>query len=167
MKRGAPKILSIALSFATMVLAACSASFEVSPPDYNPQPPKDEKRYLDISLDGKVGYRSETGSLAAVPGLKVTMINADGIRTDSARTNSNGRFLIEHRQVAVGYYWEKHIYIEVSDDRPDTEEETRYETLRILKQIDASPNNTAILTMDEIVVTKVGRPKQTTLSNGI
>lgn len=153
-----PRILFIVLSVAAMAISGCSASYDMATENPWPKPPEDEKRYLDISLDGKVGCRNEDDSLAPVPDLKVTMINANGVRTDSARTNSNGRFLIEHSHVAVGYYWEKHIYVEISDDRPidDADGKIRYKTLRILKQIDAAPDNAAVLTMDDIEVKKAG-----------
>lgn len=150
------KILATVSILPVLVFAGCSAP-DLSQSALPPPPPADEKRYLNICLDGKVGWQNESNAVIPIPDLKVTLISADGVRTDSARTNTNGRFLIEHADVSVGYYWEKHIYVEVSDDRKtdDPQGKARYETVRILKQIDAAPDNTALLTMDEILVKRI------------
>lgn len=90
--------------------------------------------------------------------IKVTLIDGEGKRIDSTRTNYNGRFLIERNGVAVGYNWEpRHIYVEIADDRnteePDGKPTYRYR--RILKEIGVAPNDKAFLTMDDIVVERI------------
>lgn len=159
------KILGAVSILPALAFSGCAApDLSQSPP--TPPPSGDEKRYLNICLDGKVGWQNEANAVIPVPDLKVTLISADGVRTDSARTNTNGRFLIEHADVPVGYYWEKHIYVEVSDDRaPDQQDgKARYETVRILKQIETAPDNTALLTMDEILVKRIQNPAASTNS---
>lgn len=128
-----------------------------SPPPPSP-PEEDETRRLEILLDGKVGWIDAQGDTIPVSNLKVTMIDAEGTRTDSVRTNNFGRFLIQHNEVQVGYYWEKHIYVEFSDASAETDNgETQYKKRRILKQINSAPNNKAVLTMDDVVVEKLNK----------
>lgn len=138
----------------------CSMDKRYDGPNTPPPPPpeEDDTRRLEILLDGKVGWIDTQGDTIPISNLKVTMIDAEGTRTDSVRTNNFGRFLIQHTNVPVGYYWEKHIYVEVSDAATETDgRDIQYKTRRILKQINSAPNNKAVLTMDDIVVEKLNK----------
>ena len=98
---------------AVLLAGGCSAAADAPSENGGARPPEEGKHHpLNISLDGKVGWINESGNVVPIYGIKVTMIDGEGIRTDSTHTNYNGRFLIEHAAVAVGNSWEaRHIYV--------------------------------------------------------
>lgn len=154
------KLSASVLLFATaLLLCGCAAAEADYSPSYPPEkPPVERHRPLDISLDGKVSWKNSQAESIPVHDIKVTLIDGEGKRIDSTRTNYNGRFLIERNGVAVGYNWEpRHIYVEIADDRnteePDGKPTYRYR--RILKEIGVAPNDKAFLTMDDIVVERI------------
>lgn len=144
---------------AVLLAGGCSAAADAPSENGGARPPEEGKHHpLNISLDGKVGWINESGNVVPIYGIKVTMIDGEGIRTDSTHTNYNGRFLIEHAAVAVGNSWEaRHIYVEIMDDRSpeDKLEKPTYKYRRILKEINSAPNNEAFLTMDDIIVERI------------
>lgn len=154
-----PKIATCACMAAALVFTGCSAAMDAVPESGGNLPEGMDKHYpLNISLDGKVGWINDRGTVVPVYGLKVTMIDGEGVRTDSARTNYNGRFLIEHEAVAVGYTWEnRHIQVEITDDRSPQEQvgTATYATRRIRKEINSAPGYAAVLTMDDIIVERI------------
>ena len=132
---------------AVLLAGGCSAAADAPSENGGARPP-----------DGKVGWINESGNIVPIYGIKVTMIDGEGIRTDSTHTNYNGRFLIEHAAVAVGNSWEaRHIYVEIMDDRSPEDKlgKPTYKYRRILKEINSAPNNEAFLTMDDIIVERI------------
>lgn len=145
--------------YSTVGCSANMESYGQNENQNNPEQPAEKYRPLNILLDGKVSWKNAEGNVIPIPNLTVTMIDGEGTRTDSTKTNNNGRFLIEHSDVPVGYIGQKrHIYVEISDERTfeDPEGKTHFESRRIMKEIKNAPDNKAIITMDDIVVKKRG-----------
>ena len=119
----------------------------------NLYPPEEDssERYLDVSLDGRVCRIDESGNTVPVAGLTVTMKDAKGLAVGSVETSEFGRYFIQQEDVAVGDYWEMHVYVEVADFREGAGM-PMYEPRRVLKQIVNAPGGVAVLTMDDIII---------------
>ena len=122
--------------------------------NYDPDNIDDDHVYLYVSADGKVCTTDNDTQTSPVENICVILSDASGNMVDSVRTNTYGRFLIEHDNVNVGFPNDQHIYLDIIDDRPLIEPHNRLKPLHIIKEISAAPNNIATLSLDEIILNK-------------
>lgn len=139
----------------SLIMVGCSAPDKDSASD--PSKPGQDKMLIEICVDGKVAMYGDAGQLIPVSNILVTIVDAEGKVVASTRTKGLGRYLIEAKNVNVGYDWNKYIFIEITDDpdRTGYKDDNELKSVYFRKNFKTVLDGKVVITMEDIIMQKL------------